>query len=160
MGLEAMQDQVVEEEVRVVSVVECDSLARSSRLTYELGIRSSGEGVIRISGNSGNGMFSEEWVPLAAVVNILRVPVHQEAISSMAFRPLYAGRSINSPSFLMAALRNEEVIVAHPSKRRCYMVSALSAFEERVEQLLGVSGVVDPVAEPPKPASKGSRKKA
>lgn len=149
-----MEDQAVQEDIRVIRVVECDSLARSSRLTYELGIRGDAEAVMRISGNTGNGMFSEEWVPMAEVMNILRVPIHQEAINSMAFRPLYAGRSINSPSFLMAALRNEEVIVAHPSKRRCYMVSALSAFEERIDQLLA-----DPTAEPGKVAAKVTRKK-
>lgn len=148
-------EEVVKQEVRVLKTIECDSLARSSILKYELGVRGEGEAVIRIAGNSGNGMFSEEWVSMRDVLNILRVPAHQEAISSMAFRPLYAGRSINSPSFLMAALRNEEVVVAHPSKRRCYQVSAASAFEERIEQL--ASGE-EPAGEPRKPSGKGRKK--
>jgi len=156
-----MENEVVEQEVRVIRSIECDSLARTCRLTYELGVKGEGEAVIRIAGNSGNGMFSEEWVSMRDVLNILRVPLHQEAISSMAFRPLYAGRSINSPSFLMAALRNEEVVVAHPSKRRCYMVSAVSAFEERVEELLGARTVGEhqPDAQSRKQPAKVTRKK-
>jgi hypothetical protein len=128
---------IMENEVKVVKAFECKSLSGLSTLTYEIGIRGGAEGVIRVAGNSGSGMFSDDWVPLREVLNILRLPLNQEAISSSAFRPLYLGRSINTPSFLMAALLNEEVIGVNSEKKRTYEVTAVSAFEERMEALLG-----------------------
>jgi hypothetical protein len=125
----------MEDEVIVVRSHECPSLSGLSTLSYEYGRRMGGELVIRISANSGSGMFSNDWVPVSEVLEILRVPERQEAISSVAFRPLYLGKSVNTPSFLMAALKHEEVILATASKRNAYQVSDLAAFEERLETL-------------------------
>jgi hypothetical protein len=121
--------------VRVLRSIECDSLSRMSRLTFQYGLRDDTEIVIRISANSGNGMFSDDWVRADDVLNVLRSPDNQEAISSLAFRPLYVGKSVNTPSFLMAALRHEEVITTHPTLRRAYQVLAVSAYEDRVRSL-------------------------
>jgi hypothetical protein len=127
----------MENEINVVKQIECDSLSRMSKLTYEFGVSGEAEVVMRIVGNSGSGMFSNDWVSTREVLNILRVPLYQESVASVAFRPLYVGKSINTPSFLMAALRNEEVITPHPTNRRGYQVTAVSAFEERLAGLLG-----------------------
>ncbi len=150
----------MENEFRVLKSVECDSLSGMSRLTYEFGVRGDSEIVMRIVGNTGSGMFSDDWVSANEVLNILRVPLYQESISSVAFRPLYLGKSVNTPSFLMAALRNEEVIAVHPTLKRGYQVIAVSAFEERVQGLLGADAEVKPEKgqKPKGPAKKASSK--
>lgn len=129
------QSVAVTDPVRVLRTITCDSLSRMSRLTFQYGIRGGAEIVMRICANSGNGMFSDDWVRADDVLNVLRSPDNQEVISSLAFRPLYVGKSINTPSFLMAALRHEEVITTHPTLKRAYQVLAVSAYEDRVRSL-------------------------
>lgn len=129
----------MEDGVIVLQAIQCPSLSGLSQLTYEYGLKSGSELMIRIAGNTGTGMYSEDWVPMNEVLNILRIPAHQAAISSIVLRPLYLGKSVNTPSFLLAALKHEEVVVPDASKRGAYQVSALSAFEERLEGLLNSS---------------------
>lgn len=110
--------------VTALESVECDSLARSCRLTYELGRREDGAAVMRVAANSGAGMFCDDWVSVDEVLRILRLPAHRECVSSTALRPLYLGRSSNSHSFLMAALRHEEAVIPHPTRPRNYQASS------------------------------------
>ncbi len=150
----------MEVEIKTVKAVQCQSLSGLTMLTYEFGVGAESEVFIRIASSTGNGMFSNGWVSFREVLNVLSLPLNQESISSMAFRPLYLGRSINSPSFLMAALRNEEVVVVHPSRKRAYQVFSVSAFEERIDALRLACLIEAPQGEPMSnaPEKKPSRK--
>ncbi|MBQ0931170.1 hypothetical protein [Ideonella alba] len=122
------------DQVRVLETIECDSLARSCRITYELGVRLDGSAVMRVARNSGAGMFCDQWVSVDDVLRVLNLPAHREGISSTAFRPLYLGRSSNSHSFLMAALRHEEAVIPHPTRPRNYQAADPRLFEARVRR--------------------------
>lgn len=125
-----------EPRVKVLETIECDSLARSCRITYELGVREDGSAVMRVAGNSGAGMFCDQWVSVDDVLRVLNLPAHRDCISSTAFRPLYLGRSSNSHSFLMAALRHEEAVIPHPTRPRNYQAADPRLFEARVRRAI------------------------
>ncbi len=129
----------MEEEVVVVKTAKCASSSGKSTLTYQFGLKA-GEGVqVRFVHNSGGGMFCKDWVAMKEVMQVLRDPGSQEVISAASFRPIYLGRSINTPSFLLAALKQEGVIVVHASRPRNYQVSEVDAFEQRIGVLSEVT---------------------
>lgn len=125
----------MEQEVKVIKSAQCPSSSGKSKLTYEFGLSDEGAVLFRIKHNSGGGMFAKGWVPMLEVLKVLRDPAHQESIGSMAFAKIFEGRSVNTKIFLLAALKNEGVIIVHPTTRRAYKVFEVEAFEDRINAL-------------------------
>lgn len=123
---------VPEGEVRVLAVETCPSITRKSKLTYHVGILGS-EIQLKIHANSGGGFFSEEWVPLSEIVD--RLPP-AGPFTSRVLNTLFTGKSTNTPGFLMAVLRNEGLVQPSTSKRRCWELGNVQAFEKQVEAML------------------------
>ena len=86
----------MEEEVRVVRSVECDSLSGKSKLKYEFGVLAEKGVQFRIVSNSGGGMFWKDWISMEEVIKVLASPDVSKAISATAFKVIFAGRSINT----------------------------------------------------------------
>ena len=128
----------MEEEVRVVKSVICDSVSGKSKLTYELGVLDGKDLQFRITKNSGGGMFCKDWVSMAAVIEVLSDPSVKEGIAATAFKSIFAGRSVNTQSFLLAALKGEGVVQAHSVKPRGYEVVDADAFRARMQALIDV----------------------
>jgi len=126
----------MEQEVKVIKSAQCPSVSGKSKLTYEFGLKEEGGVQFRITRNSGGGMFGKDWVPMSEVIKVLKDPLNQEAIGAFAFRQIFEGKSINTQSFLLAALKNEEVVTVHPTTRRAYQVFDVAAFEERINGLI------------------------
>lgn len=80
-------------------------------------------------------MYGKDWVPMKDVLDVLKDPANADTIAARAFRLVFLGKSINTQSFLLAALRNEGVVIVHPDKPRAYKVSELQVFEERMNAL-------------------------
>ena len=131
----------METEVVVVKTAECSSSSGKSTLTYQFGTKAE-EGVqIRFTHNTGGGMFHKDWVAMKEIIQALRDPENEEVISAVAFRSIYLGRSINTPSFLLAALKQEGVIVLHATKPRNYQIFDVDAFEVRIGALSEASSL-------------------
>ncbi|MDD2852466.1 MAG: hypothetical protein PHY09_11315 [Desulfuromonadaceae bacterium] len=62
----------------------------------------------RISGNSNSGLFCKDWISVVEIQNILK-DVAKPATSTL--RHLYAGKSSNSPGFLLSCLFNAKIAV-------------------------------------------------
>jgi len=76
---------------------ECPSVSQKSTLTYQL----SKSGKLRIHDNTGAGLFSNEWVSLKSLEEILS---KSSGFTSTEVKPFLKGRSINTSGFIMAAL--------------------------------------------------------
>jgi hypothetical protein len=139
---------VADQDVRVVSAQSCPSITGKSTLTYHLGMAGT-DPQIRIHGNSGPGYFNPEWVSVARVLESLP---KVGPFTSFVLRSAFKGRSLNSRSFLMAALRNEGVVRRSTERPRCWERGDVEGFLARV-------GGVQP-QQPPgrKPASRRSSK--
>ena len=125
------------DEVKVVQASTCASVSGRSTITYEFGVNPGGQVMFRITANTGGGMFGKDWVVVSALIKILRAQTNQEEIRAVAFRPLFEGKSINTQSFLLAALLSKKVIVAHATKPRGYQVVDVDDFEDRLNELCG-----------------------
>lgn len=93
-----------EEEIQVTRTASCPSLSGRSTITYEVGSKGDSQ-YIRLSGNSAGGIYCKDWVPMAEIHQLLAGCTN---IASTTLKPLYAGRSSNSPGFLLAALVHEK----------------------------------------------------
>jgi len=83
-----------------------------SELTYEIGHDPTGKSFhIRLTGNTGGGLFSHEWIAIDAVLDSIQAIPDGETFKAVIFRPLYKSRSANNAGFLAACLRNEGLIV-------------------------------------------------
>ena len=94
-----------EEEIQVVRTASCPSLSARSTITYEIGSKGENQ-YIRLSGNSAGGLFCKEWVPLSEIQQLL---AGSPNLTSKTLQPLYAGKSSNSPGFLLACVINENL---------------------------------------------------
>ena len=111
------------------------SLEGKARLNYEIGNDSADRLYLRIVSNSGGGFFSDEWVAFDAILKTLQAWSEDLPITSPALRTLFKGKSVNTPSFLLAALLREEVIQRMEGKQRHYEIGDVAGFRKRMEIL-------------------------
>ena len=90
--------------VQVLREAQCKSLEGSATLTYQIGIDDSGAIHFKIASNTGGGFFSNEWVSFTDIQAAFKAWPEDTPISSMTLRPIFRGKSVNTPSFLLAVL--------------------------------------------------------
>jgi hypothetical protein len=100
--------------LRILKVATCPSLSRASQITYHLALKEDDDQVyLRIAGNSGGGLFAKECVALDAIITAIQAQGDQP-ITGKTLRPLFRGKSANTPGFALAAARDLGLIVARP----------------------------------------------
>ena len=111
------------------------NLQGTATLTYHIGLDDTGGIHWKIHSNTGNGMFSSEWVAFADIQQALDSWPKDSPIVSMALYPLFNGKSVNTPSFLLATLVNEGILQQVPGKKRHYQLGDPAAFLAAVAEL-------------------------
>lgn len=106
-----------EPSIKVIKSGSCDSLSGKSVLSYSVGTDEDGETLYRIVENSGHGFYSGEWI---AWSKIYAACEGHSAITSIFFRGLFRGKSVNSGGFLAAILIQESLVQRKAGKSRCY----------------------------------------
>lgn len=109
-----------ENAIKVIKNGSCPSLSDTGVLSYEVGADEAGETYYRITANNAGGFFSKEWV---AWTKIYAVYNGQESITSILFRGLFRGKSVNTAGFLLAALKDQGLIQRKEKKSRLYMLT-------------------------------------
>ena len=141
---------------KILKTATCKTLSGKSTLTYQIGSKADSSVHVHISKNTGGGYFSTEWVSLKDIQDVLEeVPV-SESVTSIVLQPLFKGRSVNTPAFLMAVLAHEKLLRPLNGKRRQYEIA--EDFTARVETL--VSSKVKTGAPSKKTTKKAVSKKA
>lgn len=106
--------------IKVVRAGSCPSLKDTGVLDYEVGADGIGQTYFRITANNAGGFWSKEWV---AWNQILYVFTNHEQITSIQFRGLFKGKSVNSAGFLVAALKDQGLLERKPGKTRYYQLT-------------------------------------
>ena len=106
--------------MNIIKEATCKSSSGQSTLTYHIGKDQSGIH-FRIYGNTGSGFFSKEWISLSDIKEVIT----KEPFTSTVLHPLFHGKSINTPAFLIAVLLNEGLV---KRSKRCYESVDPSAF--------------------------------
>jgi hypothetical protein len=119
--------------IRILKTNTCPSLSGRSTITYQIGIDEHSDIVICIQSNSGGGYFNNENVPLNSILKTLEK--HPE-VTSFTLRPLYVGKSTNSPGFLLASLLNEKLVQPNPLNERNYVAISSDLFMAEIKALM------------------------
>ena len=138
----------IESTIRTLKTGNCSSRSGKSKLTYLIGADSASEIHFRINGNTGNGFFNNDWVPLKTILELLGKS--GGAFTSYALHPLLKGKSNNTPAFLIASLLEEGIIHRSVSEKRCYELSDVSVFMAKIKPLLEAKTVIEKESKPSK----------
>jgi hypothetical protein len=146
--------------VRVIKTADTPNISGTSEICYQLGVYPDEELAIRILTSEGGGYFSMEWVAINDLLAILENWDANKGITSVALAPLFRGKSVNTPAFLMAALRAEGIIQPLEGKKRNFGLSDISGFLERARQLQAGKTPVRTTAKKKAPAKTKAAAKA
>ena len=129
-----MKKETSTEIIRTLKTGKCASRSGKSKLTYLIGADSDSDIHFRIHGNTGNGFFNNDWIPLENILELLGKS--GGAFTSFTLHPLLKGKSNNTPAFLIAALLEEGIIHRSVSEKRCYELSDVSVFLTKIKPLM------------------------
>jgi len=114
----------------------CSGLSGTNEITYEIGLENDQSLWLKLVKSSGGGFVSKQWVAMAAIMETLKGA--DTPFTSYVFHTHFSGKSINSPSFLMAVLKQEGLVEPDPIKRQAFNVddldTVLAAFQSRVSE--------------------------
>jgi hypothetical protein len=134
--------------IHTIKTGNCSSRSGKSKLTYLIGADADSEIHFRIHGNTGNGFFNNDWIPLKTVLELLGKS--GGAFTSFTLHPLLKGKSNNTPAFLIAALLEEGIIHRSLTEKRCYDLSDVSVFMTKIKPLMEDKTVIEKESKPSK----------
>ena len=138
----------IESTILTLKTGNCSSRSGKSKLTYLIGADSASEIHFRINGNTGNGFFNNDWIPLETILELLTKA--GGAFTSYALHPLLKGKSNNTPAFLIASLLEEGIIHRSVSEKRCYEMSDVSVFMAKIKPMVESKTVIEKESKPSK----------
>jgi hypothetical protein len=106
MNKETFDDVLKTPHIATAKVFECESLSGlctlQAAIGYEIGTKDRLH--IRITESNGQGKFNTCWWALAAIEAALSKVPENEAFKPVVLAPAFAGRSVNTMYFIIAAL--------------------------------------------------------
>lgn len=124
-------------DIQVIYVGRCPSLSERSDLTYEVGQRvADGSLHLRIAGNSGGGMFCEDW---GSAEHIDRLVIGESRLTSRTLCAVHRGRSINTGGFILAVLRHLGMVRIHSANSRHHEHVPTTTFEKVITAAIQAS---------------------
>lgn len=138
------QEAVVSVNPRILKRNTCPSLSGRSELTYQIGCDDADAIHLQLAGNSGAGKFNTDWVSLSDIEVLIGEHSGHSSLNSAVLRPLFPGKSRNSPSFLLAVLLAESVVRGYLNGDDGYQLGDINAFRQTVAGLVCVGS--DPTA--------------
>lgn len=150
-----MKDEATKPEIRTIKTATCPSLSGKSTLTYNIGCDAEGQVYLRCEAVSSSAYFKPEWVSLAA---IQKATENATYISAFHLRPVFTGKSTNSPGFMLAVLKAEGLVKLKDEKERTYVAIDAKDFLAGIKPLM--EGQPDSGASTPVAAIKKGKKAA
>lgn len=136
--------------IRILKVATCPSLSGKSTLTYHIGCNSESDIQFRIVNNTGGGFFSKEWLSLNTIFQTFDKKAVDKPIISLLLYPLFQGKSLNTPAFLLAVLKQEGLVSPVEDHPKHYERLPSEAFMAEIEKL--IQSKVDLKTDDAKPA--------
>lgn len=141
-------------EIRILKAASCPSLSGKSTLSYQVGYGVNGvnanttEPVIqlRVYANTGGGFFNKDWITLSTIQQLFDKSPSSKPITSNALFPLFKGRSINTPAFLLAVLKQEGFLRPLKDKQRSYERVDPAEFMTEIKSLIKAIGTASTAA--------------
>ena len=122
-----------EPDIQILQTTKCHTVSNKSTITYHVGMDDKDKLFIRIHSNTGGGYFSKEWISLDHITSILQ-DVTGEHITSINLIPLFKGKSVNTPGYLLAVLLKEGLLAPIEDKKRKYQFTGTDKFMAKVSK--------------------------
>jgi hypothetical protein len=92
--------------INTAKIATCNSLSGLSELQYQIGYEAGTKDKIhiRIAASNGNGKFNSIFWSLAEIESCLAGIAVDQPFQASALKPVFAGRSVNTMYFVLAAL--------------------------------------------------------
>ncbi|WP_295624062.1 hypothetical protein [uncultured Nitrosomonas sp.] len=139
-----MKRVTTESDIRILKVATCPSLSGKSTLTYQIACNAESDIQFRIVANTGGGFFSKEWITLDTILEAFNERKGDKPIVSLLLYPLFQGKSLNTPAFLLAVLKQEGLVSPLEDNPKHYTQLPSDAFMAEVEKLMQTA--IDPTA--------------
>jgi len=139
--------------LRILKTAITKSITDRSTLTYQIGCLPDNSLHLRISNNSSTGQFSSEWVKVEDIQKALAKGHKGSPLTSFLLQPLFKGKSVNTPAFVMSALTNERLLRVLKGKKRGHEFLDPEGFDARMQKLVTAKAKTGG-------ATKGTTKKA
>ena len=120
-------------EICILKSGSCPSLSGQSTLSYHIGHKDDGV-YLRLVENSQAGIFSDEWLPLQEVENLLASKEY--SVKSSSIHTLFMRRSLNNGGFMLAVLINEGLVLVTEERENRYRRCDPTAFTAAIQELL------------------------
>jgi len=117
----------------------CEALSGNGTIGYELSLDNKKALHIRITSNTGGGYFNDELIAMSEIEGILFSLADDERLTSIALQPLFQGRSVNTPAFLMAAIKNEGFVKPIGELKRYHQCLDSKSFKALIKKLQKLS---------------------
>lgn len=125
------QDTEEQEQIDVILRAQCASLSARSVIEYLVGKSTvNGSLLLKIEKNSGSGMWCHLWVSAADIQDIV---LGNNSIVAKSLHPLWEGRSINTCSFALSALRDLGLVEVNEENTRHHRHVSRMTFARAVE---------------------------
>ena len=152
-----MKTVIPESDIRILKIGSCLSVSGKSTLTYHIGCTAESDIQLRVYANTGAGFFSKEWLSLNTIQKAF--DKGGKSFTSFVLNPLFRGKSINTPAFLMAVLLEEGLIKPSKDRRGGYECINPSGFMVEVKPLIDSKTSVNADDKPLKPSKKKASSK-
>ena len=119
----------------ILKTSSCKALSGNGEIGYEFSLDNKKALHIRIKSNSGGGFFSDESIPISEIERVLFSQTDPSRLTSGALQPLFRGKSVNTPAFLMAALRNEGFVKPIGELKRFHQCIDAKSFKALIKKL-------------------------
>lgn len=120
--------------MRVLKIATCPTNSGRATLAYQIGNSGEHDIYFRVTANTGGGLFSPEWVSLKSMLATLEDA--RKPLASFPLLNLLKGRSINTPAFLMAAMKSEGIVRSLEGKIRGYEIVDNEPFMAEMKTLI------------------------
>lgn len=117
--------------MKILKTANCPSLSGRSTLTYEIGCMDGKDIHLRLTGNSGSGIFNKEWISVDSVLSKAKNP-----ITSGSLQAVFEGKSSNSAGFVLAIFLNEKLVQRSKDNLRHYEKVDEAEFEKCIQVLI------------------------
>jgi len=121
--------------LHIIKTSSCQALSGNGEIGYELSLDNKKALHIRITSNTGGGYFSDESIAMTGIEHILLSQPDPSRLTSVALQPLFKGKSVNTPAFLMAALRNEGFVKPIGELKRFHQCIDAKSFKALIKKL-------------------------
>ena len=129
-----MKSIITNPSMRILKIASCPTCTAKTTVTYHIGCTSDQQVRFKVVANSGGGLFSAEWIALSAIKEAF--DTSPRVITSFTMMKLFKGKSINTPGFLMAALKHEGLVKSLEGKQRGYEQLDHATFLSSINELI------------------------